>query len=624
MMRIYSSFGKLVSIAVLVCVICLLLSTSVAMASKASPPGVAYFPASYQSALNALQQKYPNWQFVALNTGLDWNTVIANQTPPFPNNRSLVPVSFEAAMKDTSYTAQIEPGWVRASAGAVRYYMDPRNFLDERNVFQFELLSYNSATHKQSGIESILAGTFMTDASNTPHIRYYNTSGTISTITKSYPQAIMDAGIANRVSPYYLAAKIRQEVVLSGGGASGSVSGRYPGYPGIYNFYNIGATSGVDPVANGLNWARNSANGNGTPWTDPIKSINGGAGWIARGYINVGQDTVYLQKYNVAPSDPSQLYWHQYMTNVAGAFSEGQKLYNGYASIGMLAQPKVFYIPVYNNMPANPCYRPSGFPDSDSSLYYLNSSGINIRRGPGTGFASYGTYPEGTTVRVRNLNHTVANGYTWAEIEFSNGDIGYVANQFLTRRMVTAPLETTAFPASDSRIAYVGSWSTSTSTVYASGQARHSRQDRAQATIKFKGSGIEWHGARLPWGGFVDVYINGKFQRTVNTNAPTAAYRQMLFSVQGLDKNRTHEMLLVNVKAPWGAPETILIDRIVVTEGQLENANPPTTGAMTQLQSDGDSPFGLSPLPSYTLEETQPVGTGVRIDNQPQSERLVP
>ena len=610
-MNTHYRFIQIASLLVLTGILSIMMATSPAMGATASPPGIKHFPASYQPSLNALQRKYPNWQFVALNTNLDWDTVIRNQTPAFPNNRSLVPVSFEAAMKDTSHTAQIEPGWVRASQPAVRFYMDPRNWLDERNIFQFELLSYNSATHKRSGVEAILANTFMTNATNTPHIRYINTSGTTSTITKSYPQAIMDAGIANKVSPYYLAAKIRQEVVVAGGGPSDSVTGRVSGYTGIYNFYCIGATAGSNPVINGLAWARNSANGHGTPWTDPVKSINGGAAWIARGYISVGQDTVYLQKYNVAPSDPNQLYWHQYMTNVAGAVSEGQKLYNGYASIGMLAQPKVFYIPVYRNMPVHPSYRPSGFPDSDASLYFLNTSGVNIRRGPGTGFASYGTFPEGTTLRVRRLNHTVANGHTWAEVEFSNGNIGYVANQFLTQRtsVPASSPPTKSFPSTDSRIRYVGTWATSTSSVYSSGQARHTRQNSGQATIRFKGSGIRWQGSRMPWGGFVDVYINGKFQRTVSTNSINVAHRQTLFSIDGLDKNRTHEMWLVNVRAPWGVPETLLIDRLVVVDGDLVNANPVAPRTMSQPLPEDMPLFVLPEKPETGEEDTATIET---------------
>ena len=36
----------------------------------------AGFPDSYLSSLNALHAKYPKWQFEAVNTGLEWSTVI--------------------------------------------------------------------------------------------------------------------------------------------------------------------------------------------------------------------------------------------------------------------------------------------------------------------------------------------------------------------------------------------------------------------------------------------------------------------------------------------------------------------------------------------------------------------
>ena len=561
--------------------ICITTIIPMAGAGTASAPGIANFPASYQPALQALQAKYPNWQFVALNTNLDWATVIKNQTPAYPNNRSLVPASWDAPMKDTSYTAQIEPGWVRASEGAVKYYMDPRNWLDEKSVFQFELLSYNSSVHKLSGVQSIVNGTFMTTYPD--KIVYTNTSGGSSTITKSYAQAILDAGVTNKVSPYYLASKIRQEVVLGGGGPSDSVSGKVPGYVGIYNFYCIGATAGANPVLNGLNWAKNSANGYGTPWTDPVKSINGGAGWIAKGYINVGQDTVYLQKYNVSPSDPSQLYWHQYMTNIAGAVSEGQKLYNGYASIGALSQTKLFYIPVYKNMPATSCNRPSGFPDSDPNIYTVNTSGVNIRTGPGTAYSSLGLLSEGTAVRVLTLNHSAANGYTWAYVELANGTIGYIANVFLTKRAVTPSETLTPYSCTRPSIVYTGAWSTPVSPVYLSGTARSTNQLDARVYFNFTGSGIDFYGAKIPKGGRFEVYLDGVYQKTVNTYAATATYRVKLYSVRGLDPTKTHELMLVNIKKTDGTPGILRVDRFFVCNGKIAPATLPAA-SVTPLQ----------------------------------------
>ena len=78
--------------------------------------------------------------------------------------------------------------------------------------------------------------------------------------------------------------------------------------------------------------------------------------YIGTGYISKGQNTVYLEKFNVTANDR---YEHQYMTNVDAAASEAAKIKKGYAESGLLeTTPLVFSIPVYKNMPAEPCAAP--------------------------------------------------------------------------------------------------------------------------------------------------------------------------------------------------------------------------------------------------------------------------
>ncbi|MDE5864589.1 MAG: cadherin-like beta sandwich domain-containing protein, partial [Lachnospiraceae bacterium] len=140
-------------------------------------------------------------------------------------------------------------------------------------------------------------------------------------------------------------------------GAELCIIDSYKGYEGIYNFYNIGAFDGGDAVAKGLQWAKTGTD-YGKPWTNPYKSIVGGGQYIAKTYINKGQNTVYFQKFNVKPTDPSTLYVHQYMTNVQAAYSEGRSTRNAYNAMGILQNTMVFYIPVYNNMPGSACQLP--------------------------------------------------------------------------------------------------------------------------------------------------------------------------------------------------------------------------------------------------------------------------
>ena len=169
----------------------------------------------------------------------------------------------------------------------------------------------------------------------------------------TYAQAIFEAGKKSGASPYFLASKIIQEVSRNG---SGSTSGNYiakdgTNLSGYYNYYNIQATAGNDPIKNGLIWASQEGGSYGRPWTSPYKSIIGGAQWIANGYINQGQNTNYLQKFDVDDSD-GKLYWHQYMSNVAGAVNESNISFKGYVNNNMLTNDFVFVIPLYKNLPA--------------------------------------------------------------------------------------------------------------------------------------------------------------------------------------------------------------------------------------------------------------------------------
>jgi beta-N-acetylglucosaminidase len=245
--------------------------------------------------------------------------------------------------------------------------MDPRNFLNSTDIFQFEKLSYDES-QSETVVQSILSNTFMKGSYSVKD------SATGKTATGTYKQAFMDAGKSAQANPYFLATRVKQEVGVNG---SNSTSGTYKGYEGLYNFYNIGANDGSNAVANGLSWAAGGstkATTYGRPWTTPYKAIVGGAKYIAANYINVGQDTLYFQKFNVNPNESKYLYLHQYMTNVQAPYSEGRITRSAYNSLGILSNTMVFYIPVYKNMPSTACALPSsaGNPNpylSDLSVY---------------------------------------------------------------------------------------------------------------------------------------------------------------------------------------------------------------------------------------------------------------
>ncbi len=339
------------------------------------------FPESYKVYLRTLHEKYPDWSFVPMMTGLDWEDVINGEygTKSLVAAGSVVSDIFKSRAsghynKSEGYYIQMDGGFVTANKLAVSYFMDPRNFLTEDNIFQFELLSFDER-HTVEAIETVLKGSFM---ENTV-IKYYDKNGKQNTMDVTYSEAIYNAGVKYNINPCYLASKILNEVGSKG---SASVSGKHSTYPGVYNFYNIGATDGTGAIARGLQWANTSGN-YGRPWTDPVKSINGGAEFLASSYIKNGQFTGYLQRFNVNPDSYYSLYTHQYMTNLTGALSQGYSTYKSYAQSGTLNNSFVFSIPVFENMPEGDGEK-AYVSDSINQKGKINQTSCYVRTGPST------------------------------------------------------------------------------------------------------------------------------------------------------------------------------------------------------------------------------------------------
>lgn len=220
------------------------------------------------------------------------------------------------------------------------------------------------------------------------------TSAGASTSGVSYADAIMSAAQSSGVSPYVIAAMIIQEQGRNGTG--NSISGNYAGYTGYYNYFNVGAyaSDGMGAVQRGL-WYASQSGSYGRPWTTPESSIAGGAQFYGTNYVKAGQDTLYLKKYNVQGSN---MYKHQYMTNVDGAASEGSIFAEGFTS-QQKSTALNFKIPVYNNMPETPCAQPtlSGSPNNK-----LNGLGVE-------GFTLTPTFNRDTYSYDLIVDHSVSN-----------------------------------------------------------------------------------------------------------------------------------------------------------------------------------------------------------------------
>lgn len=341
------------------------------------------FSESYIEDLAALQKAHPNWKFVAFKTGIDFDDAVKGELAGTPTTET-----------------------------NLRAYLDPRNWLNEKYIFQFESIKKSDAVQSVSSVNAILKNTWMANSK----ITYLDTLGNSKTVDEvaSYANAMIKASNDTNLSANYIAAKIRQENGRTENTAT-AVRGDVAPFRGIYNYFNIGA---YVTASDGLAWAAGFLKANkdtvlydgtnataspivtvsngqrmtyvkedgeyyrvtlynelgngkyedketgyilksdvnttymgnyGRPWTDPNKAIYYGAKYIANGYLTY-QYTMYLQKFNVN-AQSGNLYRHEYMTNVSGAASEGYHLYSGYSNAGLLNSVHTFYIPVFNNMP---------------------------------------------------------------------------------------------------------------------------------------------------------------------------------------------------------------------------------------------------------------------------------
>ena len=271
--------------------------------------------------------------------------------------------------------------------------MDPRNSLNVSDIFQFEELS-NVDTNIDS-IRNMTAGTFL----------------------DGHEQGIIDTANECNVNPYYIVARVIQEQGRQG---SELVSGN----SGYYNAFNIGASgsNSAEIIQNGIAYAQKKG------WTTLEASIKGGIEFVANNYINRGQNTLYLQKFNVTPIET---YAHQYQQNLMAAQSEGATLRNAYINIDSLASSHTFVIPVYENMPETAVARPDGSEGAtvNSDLVRVNVTNSLRIRNEANGSQTVGwLYSNEIVTRLEKATEKVAGTY-WDKVMKADGTIGYTARE---------------------------------------------------------------------------------------------------------------------------------------------------------------------------------------------------
>ena len=288
------------------------------------------FPESYVENLTKMHAIHPNWNFEVSNTGVSLTDAVNGEYSPIYKN--LISTTNKnqlstdgAAYSNGTYT-QFEPGWYAPSKDTLKYYMDPRNFLDDNSIFMFEQLSYDS-NQTESVVQSILNGTFMSGS--------YSYNGSAYTYAKTF----VEAGKKYGVSPVHLAARVLQEQGTNGSATSYMESdGKV-----YYNYFNFNASGSTtsEIVSNALSYAKRNN------WSNPYLAIMGGAEDISDGYISNKQDTLYYQKFNIVGENR---YWHQYMANIQAPYRESYTTYSSYWDANLVNSSFTFKIPVYSDM----------------------------------------------------------------------------------------------------------------------------------------------------------------------------------------------------------------------------------------------------------------------------------
>ena len=359
------------------------------------------FPSSYWDNLCVLKVQHPNWTFNAINTGYDFPAAVASE-----NCKNSISTSASEDYKDTTCGKAYDTGYTGASQKAVAYYMNPLNFLDEKNIFMFESNYTNASVqaYYANATKKILPTTLYF-VGYIPNIYTY-----ISNATSS------------GVSAPAIAARIRQEI---GGGdlgytapndnnrlfsvLSGNYSTRYPhtiasigDVNNYYNFYNIAAYDGTNVTQKALIYAKNHGwGGTGNQDADRQKAVTEGAAWIYRNYTNAGQQTIYFNKFNVNPKTTTGKFTHQYMTNIDAPVSEAKLVYNGYSSAGAMNQALIFDIPIYTNLSGQINNNPGGATGDTGN----DNTGLS----PQTMVVSSGLTLDGTTIKNIKGNTNISD-----------------------------------------------------------------------------------------------------------------------------------------------------------------------------------------------------------------------
>ncbi|MBP5320775.1 MAG: hypothetical protein J6334_07280, partial [Kiritimatiellae bacterium] len=164
------------------------------------------FPPSYAERLAPLAARHPNWRFVPYPIDdLTWSEVVERECTPGLNlvvhsRWAPAPWTKRGLKNYTPYYASNRKAYdsgiyYQASREAIAYFMDPRNFLNEREIFMFETLGFSEHAHTVEAVEIALEGSFMANARPDTEFQYYS-------------ELLVEVGRQYDISPVFLAGRL--------------------------------------------------------------------------------------------------------------------------------------------------------------------------------------------------------------------------------------------------------------------------------------------------------------------------------------------------------------------------------------------------------------------------------
>ena len=257
----------------------------------------------YKESLENLKLAHPNWNFKFLYTGLNFSDAVSGEYEV--RSANLVPTSYGGEW--ISGTTLYDTGWYGASEKAIARFMDPRNFLNEVDVFQFQDVNdYLYGVCTLEGIQEQVNKSFLQD----------------------YAIDIDTACRNENVNPYYIIARLFQENGRNPKNGTYKMNGGDGKY--YYNPFNIGATG--DSKSEVYNNALARAKREG--WDTMVKALQGGIYFCKKNWLENYQNTLYQNKFDIDSTNGTSLYSHQYMQNLFGAYNEAKSLQGMYDRTG--------------------------------------------------------------------------------------------------------------------------------------------------------------------------------------------------------------------------------------------------------------------------------------------------